>query len=131
MPQRINMSNTRYVIWSFEHDRWWKPGRMGYTLTLADAGVYSLAEAEVIVREANAYVKTPDEWLFPLDWAITFVSKGWHPLTPGTYNDGQGGLHLVLEEMLAANSYADTPENRQRLIDAAREAMGDKVHVEE
>jgi hypothetical protein len=120
-----------YVIWSFEHDGWWRAHRMGYTSQFTEAGHYTKAEAHGIVREANAYVKTPHEWVFRLDRAAILVAKGWHPLTPGTYDDGQGGLHLVLDEMLIGHGYADTPANRQMLIDAAREQAGDAVQVEE
>lgn len=27
-----------WLIWSYEHDAWWKPGGFGYTSTLAEAG---------------------------------------------------------------------------------------------
>ena len=46
-------------------------------------------------------------------------------LMPGVYDDEHGGLHLDIAEFLAANGYADTPENRKTLIDAARAAYGD------
>jgi ribosomal protein S27AE len=42
-------------------------------------------------------------------------------LAPGVYDDGRGGLHLDIAELLAASGYADTPENRETLIAAARE----------
>ena len=42
-------------------------------------------------------------------------------LAPGVYVQADGTLHLFVNEMLEANGYADTPENRQTLIDAARE----------
>jgi hypothetical protein len=45
-------------------------------------------------------------------------------LAPGVYDDEQGGLHLDIAEFLDANGYADTPENRDTLINAAREAYG-------
>jgi hypothetical protein len=54
----------------------------------------------------------------------------WHRLAPGVYDDNRGGLHLLLPEFLAANGYADTPENRQTLIEAARDAFG-AITVEE
>lgn len=44
---------TAYVIWSFEHDAWWRPSRWGYTRELAEAGDYTLDEAARIVRAAN------------------------------------------------------------------------------
>jgi hypothetical protein len=42
-----------YVIWSFEHDAWWRPGSWGYTTELEDAGHFTQAEAEKIVTDAN------------------------------------------------------------------------------
>jgi hypothetical protein len=44
-------------------------------------------------------------------------------IAPGVYDDADGGMHLVLGEMLTANGYPDTPENRQQLIDAVAEAF--------
>jgi len=43
----------RYVIWSFEHQAWWAPNRLGYTELLDQAGQYDDAEAQQIVRDAN------------------------------------------------------------------------------
>ena len=42
-----------YLIWSVEHDAWWRPLWNGYTRVLAEAGHYSKHEAERIVRQAN------------------------------------------------------------------------------
>jgi hypothetical protein len=47
------MIDEPYLIWSYEHDAWWKAERRGYTRVLIDAGVYSKAEAEAIVKDAN------------------------------------------------------------------------------
>lgn len=133
------MTDDAYAIWSFEHDAWWRPGRMGYTPQFAEAGHYTQADAERIVTEANRYRagagrrpgdRTINEQALPLATAQRYAAAGWHALTPGTYDDGRGGLHLVLEEMLAAHGYADTPENRQMLIDVAREQLGNRVQVE-
>ena len=52
-------------------------------------------------------------------------------LGPGVYDDGEGGLHLVLGELLEANGYVDTPANRQALIEAARDIFGLKLTVVE
>ena len=47
-------NNSRaYLIWSIEHDAWWRPGRMGYTRELAEAGRYDHDEARTILRQAN------------------------------------------------------------------------------
>jgi hypothetical protein len=42
-----------YEIWSYEHRAWWRPARFGYTESLAEAGIYTRAEAERIVADAN------------------------------------------------------------------------------
>jgi hypothetical protein len=42
-----------WVIWSFEHDAWWAPRRMGYVSDLALAGRYTHEEALVIEAQAN------------------------------------------------------------------------------
>ena len=34
-----------WVIWSYEHRAWWKPGDMGYTTDFEQAGRYTQAEA--------------------------------------------------------------------------------------
>lgn len=42
----------QYVIWSFEHRRWWRPDSEGYTPDLREAGRYSKAEAGDIVTSS-------------------------------------------------------------------------------
>lgn len=42
-----------YVIWSIEHQAWWKPGRCGYSTDLHDAGRYDEREARRILKDAN------------------------------------------------------------------------------
>ena len=66
-----------------------------------------------------------------LSTARAYAAKGWHALTPGVCDDGRGGLHLVLDGLLTAHGYVDTPENRQMLIDTMRAMAGTAtVHVE-
>jgi hypothetical protein len=45
--------NELFLIWSIEHDAWWRPNWLGYSRVLADAGLYPREEAERIVRGAN------------------------------------------------------------------------------
>jgi hypothetical protein len=52
-------------------------------------------------------------------------------LGPGVYDDGDGGLHLALGELLEANGYPDTPANREALVEAARDIFGIKLTVVE
>jgi hypothetical protein len=112
-----------FVIWSFEHNAWWRPGRCGYTPHLPHAGRYTHADADEIVTNANRYAKEVEEQAIPLRVALEHEARGWHRLTPGTYDDGQGGLHIVVSELLAGQGYADTPDNRATLIAGIREAF--------
>ena len=60
-------ADRRWAIWSFEHRAWWRPGRMGYCLELAEAGRYTEDEARAIVRDANRYATTAQEIALHLD----------------------------------------------------------------
>lgn len=57
----------KWLIWSFEHDAWWKANEIGYTRDLAEAGTYSFAKAIAIVGRANQYrgEKMPNEAMLP------------------------------------------------------------------
>jgi hypothetical protein len=41
-------------------------------------------------------------------------------IADGIYDDGDGGLHLAVDELLKAHGYADTPENRATLAAMAQ-----------
>jgi hypothetical protein len=43
----------QWVIFSIEHQAWWKAGWLGYTRRLAEAGVYDDEESEAILARAN------------------------------------------------------------------------------
>lgn len=47
------MNETMVVIWSYEHNGWWKPDSWGYTNDLRRAGRYTLDEAKKILEGAN------------------------------------------------------------------------------
>lgn len=49
-----------FLIYSREHNAWWRPDRMGYTRNIEEAGRYSWMVAHAIVFEANRYA-TPEE----------------------------------------------------------------------
>jgi len=49
------MTDTKWIIWSFEHKAWWMPLSRGYTEKVENAGKYSYEEAVKIVTSANAY----------------------------------------------------------------------------
>lgn len=50
------MSTRVFLVWSEEHGAWWRPGHMGYTQSIREAGRYSLQEAADICAKANRYV---------------------------------------------------------------------------
>ena len=37
-----------YVIWSFQHNMWWRPNRMGYTEVFDEAGLYTWGDTRDI-----------------------------------------------------------------------------------
>jgi len=59
---------TLWVIWSAEHQAWWRPARTGYMTNLAEAGRYELEEAHDICWNANRYLKggTVHECMIPV-----------------------------------------------------------------
>jgi hypothetical protein len=58
------MTDTLYLIWSFEHRRWWAPDEWGYTKNIAMAGRYSLERAVEICLNAN--INTANEAIVPI-----------------------------------------------------------------
>jgi hypothetical protein len=42
-----------YLVWSNEHEMWWRPGRSGYTGSIDEAGRHARAEADEIVATAT------------------------------------------------------------------------------
>jgi hypothetical protein len=44
-----------FLIWSYEHDAWWGPAKMGYTKDFERAGRYTKDEAARICEDANRY----------------------------------------------------------------------------
>lgn len=43
----------------------------------------------------------------------------WNRIAPGVYDDGEGGMHLDLGELLTAHGYQDTPANRDLMTTVA------------
>lgn len=55
-----------WLIWSIEHEGWWKPGRRGYTQSREEAGRYTFEEASEIVASANILKQdVPNEAILP------------------------------------------------------------------
>ena len=46
-----------YLIWSFEHVKWWRAASRGYTEDITQAGHYEEWEAAQIVRKANSHLE--------------------------------------------------------------------------
>jgi hypothetical protein len=116
-----------YVIWSFEHRAWWRPGEMGYTESVFEAGLYTKAQADRIVTKANRYAPRQNEQAVLRATALTSGAPKQRltRIAPGVYDDGKGGMHLVLPELLVAHGYADTPENRALLERTMRKMLPD------
>jgi hypothetical protein len=54
------------------------------------------------------------------------------PIAPGVYDDEAGGLHVDIVVFFAANGIADTPANRQTLLEEWRRIFdGPVVEVDE
>jgi hypothetical protein len=44
-----------YLLWSNKHEQWWKPGALGYTPHVEEAGRYTKAEAvRYVVQSAHS-----------------------------------------------------------------------------
>jgi hypothetical protein len=62
------LHDAKYLIWSFEHRGWWRPGWMGYSPKRSEAGIYNAEDAIAIVTGAN--VITINEALVPITHAL-------------------------------------------------------------
>lgn len=49
----MTTTDERYVIWSIEHQAWWRAAWCGYTETLGDAGLYDDEQARKVLQGAN------------------------------------------------------------------------------
>lgn len=47
------MADERYLIWSFEHQGWWRASLHGYTPDFEEAGHFTAAQALSICKTAN------------------------------------------------------------------------------
>ena len=64
------MNNTKYLVWSFEHDAWWKGSWNGYTKKIEEAGVYDYEVAYKICLSANRGLSRgvfPNEAMIPFN----------------------------------------------------------------
>lgn len=66
MPETKPKVKVRWLIWSLEHDGWWKSARRGYTDQIDEAGRYTYPEAREIVENANyGKYNRPNEAMVP------------------------------------------------------------------
>ena len=61
-----------YVIWSIEHQAWWKQTKCGYVEHISDAGHFPFTESEHIVKLSNL-IRT-EEIMIPIN-QITETKK--------------------------------------------------------
>lgn len=67
IPQ-VSPETPIFLIYSREHNAWWKLGRCGYTRDPREAGLYCWADAYEIVSEANRDARPEDfpaEFFYP------------------------------------------------------------------
>jgi hypothetical protein len=49
----IDADKPIWLIWSNEHRAWWRPASCGYTVDIAEAGRYTLAQGRRICAEGG------------------------------------------------------------------------------
>jgi len=52
---------SKVMIFSLEHDAWWKANGQGYTQSQVCAGLYDLEDADRIVEDANRHRRFPEK----------------------------------------------------------------------
>ena len=66
----------KWLIWSFEHNAFWKSGCCGYSTKRIEAGRYSFEEACFIVHDGNRFVninKPHEAMICDTDSVYSFV----------------------------------------------------------
>jgi hypothetical protein len=71
MAGRPGVPSEPWVVWSIEHDAWWRPGERGYTRELLLAGIYTKADAERHARNPE------NERAMPLRVALAEATGGY------------------------------------------------------
>ena len=57
-----------WLVWSIEHNGWWKSNHNGYTQVRSEAGLYGYEGAKNIVKTANQYcIDSPKEAMVRAD----------------------------------------------------------------
>jgi len=72
--QPVNESHD-WLIWSYQHNAWWRPGRMGYTHDPNKVGRYTVTEALAICNEANRYSRQINETMVHVSMLHQWTTK--------------------------------------------------------
>lgn len=72
-PAQGRWAREAWLVWSREHQAWWKAHRLGYTTHVLDAGLYTAEDAQEIVdhswsRGACQEIAVPLYRLFEGPW---------------------------------------------------------------
>jgi len=73
-------SENMWLVWSNEHNAYWKPARRGYTKDKDAAGRYSTAAATEICDNANQFIpenRIPNEIMVPSPELVSFLTLLW------------------------------------------------------
>jgi formylmethanofuran dehydrogenase subunit E len=65
---------TIFLLWSVEHNAWWRANSAGYSVEIWDAGLYSDAESAEILERANLVAF--NEARIPVDSVLPAQSVG-------------------------------------------------------
>lgn len=101
----------KYLIWSFEHRGWWRPGSMGYCNSRADAGIYDREDALAICKRAN--IITINEALVPITHAIgEDILPGGTQAKPDEVRNLAIDFHDTYERIAAGEGWNTNPDCR-------------------
>lgn len=67
---RAMFRSDKVLIWSIEHNAYWRSDSMGYAKYLCNAGLYTFQEAKEICKKVNAHGRE-QERIIELDDAFT------------------------------------------------------------
>jgi hypothetical protein len=93
-----------YLVWSIEHDMWWRPDWQGYTPMIEEAGRYSLEEGRKILARAN--LVSVNECLIPVASVATLayiIADA--PRVPCDECEGRGDVLDAPANVLDGRSY--------------------------
>lgn len=63
----------QWLIWSNEHNSWWRSNRFGYTKNISEAGRYQLWEAKAICDAAGHKSGIPNEVIVPSNELVSAI----------------------------------------------------------